>query len=167
MPPDKGTTHIERTTNTEDFAICAGIMVKTDPWLTLGMDHAHCLQSFPGAFREVFVLKDAAGIIGFVVMQTQGTFKGYIQTLAIKETHRGLGFGTKLLQFCEQRILQYSPNVFICVSETNKGALALYIKLGFELIGELKDFVKTGFTELMLRKTVGQMLDYKGPASNS
>ena len=37
----------------------------------------------------------------------------------------------------------------------------LYTKFGFEPVGELKDFVKKGFTELLMRKTVGAIVDYK------
>ena len=159
MLPDQSVA-IELTTNPQDFAACATIMVQTDPWMTLGMDYEQCLKAFDGAFKEVFVMKKGMGIIGFVIMQTQGSFKGYIQTIAINSTGRGQGYGTRLLQFCEERILQYSPNIFICVSSFNHGAIHLYTKFGFELVGELKDFVKQGFTELLLRKTVGPVVGY-------
>ena len=161
MSPDNRTATIEQTTNPDDFAACATIMVQSDPWITLGMDHNACLKAFGGSFREVYVLKNEAEIIGFVVIQPQGTFKGYVQTIAVNKTYRGAGYGTQLLQFCEDRILQYSPNIFICVSSFNHGAIQLYTKFGFELVGELKDFVKKGFTELLLRKTVGPIVGYK------
>jgi len=151
----------ELTTNPDDFAACAAIMVKTDPWITLGMDFNDCLKAFAGDFKEVIMLRYDAEIIGFVILQTQGSFKGYIQTLAVNEAYRGAGYGTQLLNFCEERILQYSPNIFICVSSFNTGAIKLYTRFGFELVGELKDFVKAGFTELLLRKTVGPLFGYK------
>ena len=159
---DRGLT-IELTTGLLDFAVCAQMMSETDPWITLEMDFDYCLKAFEGAFKEVFVLKNEAEIIGFVVMQTQGTFKGYIQAICINNANRGVGLGTKMLRFCEDRILTYSPNIFICVSSFNKKALQLYKNFGFELIGELKDFIKPGFTELLLRKTAGPIADYKMP----
>ncbi len=155
---------IELTDDAGDFAACARMMAETDPWITLGMDYNYCLKAFGGTFREVFVLKKESVIIGFVVMQTQGTFKGYIQTICIDDVNRGAGYGTKILRFCEERILQYSPNIFICVRSFNNKALQLYNKFGFELIGELKDFIKPGFTELLLRKTVGAIAGYHKPA---
>ncbi len=161
MPPNKKPV-IEFTTNPDDFSACAEIMSRTDPWVKLGMDHAQCLKSFEGSFREVYLLKNGDEIIGFVIMQPAGTFKGYIQTIAIDENYRGKGYGTQLLKFCEQSILQYSPNIFICVSLFNQKAIKLYAKFGFELVGELKDFVKKGYTELLLRKTVGAIVGYKG-----
>lgn len=74
--------------------------------------------------------------------------------------HRGKGIGIQLLGFCEERILKFSPNVFICVSSFNTAAIKLYYKFGFKLVGELDNFVKAGFTELLLRKTVGARVGY-------
>lgn len=161
MPLINSSVSIELTTKPEDFEVCAAMMSRTDPWRGMGMDYDTCLKAFEGTFREVHVLKKETEIIGFVIIQPQGSFKGYIQTLAVSETYRGAGYGTKLLQFCEKRILQYSPNIFICVSAFNHGAFKLYTKFGFKLIGEIPDFIKEGFTELLLRKTVGQVLGYK------
>lgn len=63
------------------------------------MDFDYCLKAFEGPFKEIFVLRNEAEIIGFVVMQTQGTFKGYIQTICIRNTNRGAGLGPKCLGF--------------------------------------------------------------------
>ncbi|MDR3694162.1 N-acetyltransferase [Mucilaginibacter sp.] len=161
MSPHDSPFNIERTTNPADFAVCAGIMAGTDPWVTLGIGYDDCLKAFGGSFREVFIMKNEKEIIGFVIMQSQGTFRGYIQTLAIDNKYRSHGYGTQILQFCQDRILTYSPNIFICVSSFNKGAIQLYTKFGFELIGELKDFIKPGFDELLLRKTAGPITGYQ------
>ncbi|HVW13447.1 MAG TPA: N-acetyltransferase [Mucilaginibacter sp.] len=164
MPSPEESTVIEQTTDPVDFAICAEMMSRTDPWITLGIGIEDCAKAFEGSFREVFVLRTATGIAGFVIMQPQGSFKGYIQTLAVADGYRGQGYGTRILQFCEERILKYSPNIFICVSSFNQGALKLYSRFGFERVGELKDFVKLGFTEILLRKTIGPTVGYKGKA---
>jgi ribosomal protein S18 acetylase RimI-like enzyme len=153
---------IEQTADPADFAICAKMMSRTDPWITLGMDEDHCAKAFEGAYREIFVLKDGNEIAGFVIIQPQGTFKGYIQTLCIAESYRGKGYGNRMLHFCQDRILAYSPNIFICVSSFNEDALRMYTRFGFEKVGELENFVKTGFTEILLRMTVGLTADYKG-----
>ncbi|HWZ03993.1 MAG TPA: GNAT family N-acetyltransferase [Mucilaginibacter sp.] len=165
MSPHDKPFNIELTSSPADFAVCAEIMAAADPWITLGIGYDDCLKAFGGSFREVFVMKNEAEIMGFVIMQPQGTFKGYIQTLAIDKNYRGKGYGTQLLQFCEDRILKYSPNIFICVSSFNQGAIQLYTKFGFDLIGKLKDFIKPGFDELLLRKTVGPVTGYQ-PKSN-
>jgi ribosomal protein S18 acetylase RimI-like enzyme len=148
------------TSDTDKFAVCARMMATTDPWITLEMDYEQCLNAFLGDCKEICIAESGNEIAGFVIMQTCGTFSGYIQTVCVAEKYRGIGIGTKLLEFCEKRILSYSPNIFICVSSFNTGALKLYYSFGFKLVGELEDFVKQGFTELLLRKTVGPRVGY-------
>ena len=161
MPTPEEYVVIEQTIAPSDFATCAKIMSRTDPWITLGMDAEDCLKAFQGVYREVFVLRKGNEIAGFFIIQPQGSFKGYIQTIAVAEGYRGKGYGTRILKFCEDRILKYSPNIFICVSSFNQGALNLYTRFGFEKVGELKDFIKIGYTEILLRKTVGPVSNYK------
>ncbi len=121
-----------------------------------------CLKAFEGKCKEVYILESEDVIVGFVILQVCGTFSGYIQTICIGKDYRGKGLGRKLLLFCEERILKFSPNIFICVSSFNKGALKLYTDFGFKLIGEMENFVKEGFSEFLLRKTVGPRIGYKG-----
>ncbi len=152
---------IRLTSDKADFADCAMMMAKTDPWITLGMNYEQCLLAFEGQFKEIYVIEEENLKAGFVIIQTCGTFSGYIQTICIDAGFRGRGLGKKLLLFCEDRILKFSPNVFICVSSFNKGAIKLYHDFGFKLIGELNNFVKDGFTELLLLKTAGPRVGYK------
>jgi [ribosomal protein S18]-alanine N-acetyltransferase len=151
---------ITQTTDTKKMAACASMMSATDPWITYEMDYDYCLKAFDGECKEIYILENENELAGFVILQICGTFKGYIQTLCVSEKHRGKGLGRTLLQFCEERILKISPNIFICVSSFNKVAIKLYYEFGFELVGELHDFVKEGQTELLLRKTFGQMVGY-------
>jgi len=153
---------IRLTTDLNDFAVCARMMSVTDPWITLKMDYEQCLKAFEGSYKEIYIIVADKVIAGFVILQTCGTFSGYIQTICIGEDYRGKGLGRKLLGFCEERILKFSPNVFICVSSFNKGAIKLYYDFGFKLIGEMDNFVQVGFTELLLRKTVGPRVGYNG-----
>ena len=145
-----------------DFSVCARMMAGTDPWITLGMDFDQCLRAFDGECKEIYIARIGDDIAGFVILQVCGTFSGYIQTICMGEKYRGRGLGTKLLEFCEERILKFSPNIFICVSSFNKGAMKLYYEFGFTLVGELDNFVRQGYTELLLRKTVGPRVGYLG-----
>jgi [ribosomal protein S18]-alanine N-acetyltransferase len=152
---------ISITKDPEDISVSALMMSAADPWITLGMNYNQCLEAFEGPCKEIYVVRFGVDIAGFVILQVCGTFSGYIQTICIREDYRGRGIGTKLLKFCEDRILKFSPNVFICVSSFNEGAIKLYYKFGFKLVGELDNFVKKGFTELLLRKTIGPRAGYK------
>lgn len=152
---------ISVTTDPEDYSECAKMMCATDPWITLQMNYDLCLTAFDGTCKETYVMRTQKDIAGFVIIQTGGTFSGYIQTICISEMHRGHGLGRKLLMFSEERILKFSPNVFICVSSFNKGAIKLYIDFGFKLIGQMDNFVREGLHELLLRKTVGPRVGYR------
>jgi [ribosomal protein S18]-alanine N-acetyltransferase len=138
----------------------AGMMAATDPWKTLGMDGVACRAGFEGPCKEIFVARYKDEPAGLVILQVCGTFNGYIQTLFVPETFRGKGFGKQLLEFGEHRIYRTSPNVFICVSTFNTQALRLYEAVGFSIVGVLKDFLKQGFDEWLLRKTIGPKLGY-------
>ncbi len=153
-----GQFKINLTTDSGKIAMCAKMMTNSDPWITLGFSYDQCLPAFDGIGKEICVMEIDGKIVGFVVLQLCGTFKGYIQTICIDNEYRGKGLGTKLLMFCEERIFKISPNIFICVSSFNHGAIKLYSSLGFKLVGELDNFVKHGFTELLLRKTIGPMV---------
>jgi ribosomal-protein-alanine N-acetyltransferase len=153
---------INLTTDPGKIAVCALMMSETDPWISLEMNYDQCLKAFDGTCKEIYIAEYQKGIAGFVILQICGTFSGYIQTICVSETYREKGIGRKLLQFCEERILKFSPNVFICVSSFNKRAAKLYYDFGFKLVGELDNFVKEGFSELLLRKTVGPRVGYGG-----
>lgn len=163
IPDDKAS--IKLTTDTNLMARCAQMMIQTDPWITLGYSYDQCLAAFDGNGKEIYCMEATGELVGFAILQLTGTFKGYIQTICIQEAHRGKGFGKKLLHFCEERIFKISPNVFICVSSFNKGAIRLYGELGFKRVGELENFIKPGFTELLLRKTIGPITGYAGHAT--
>jgi [ribosomal protein S18]-alanine N-acetyltransferase len=151
-------TIIDITNNKEKHLICAEMMAKSDPWITLGMDLEACKKAFEGDCKEIYGLYKNDEILGFVILQMCGTFKGYIQTLCVTEVHRGEGLGKYILDFSEKRVREISPNIFICVSSFNSGALKLYKSFGFEEIGELSNFVKEGFNEILLRKTFGPII---------
>ena len=152
---------LEKTTNQADFDYCALMMAKSDPWITLEMDFDLCSQAFEGVAKEVFVIKINTEIAGFVILQIEGTFKGYIQTICISEDFREKGLGKILLNFCEERILKISPNIFICVSSFNTRALQLYTDFGFKIIGELPNFIKDEFAEILLLKSFGPKIGFQ------
>jgi len=152
---------IRQTEDRTHFEVCARIMCVNDPWVRYGMGYELCLQAFEGDFREIYILEIEDVLAGFAILQMTGTFKGYIQSLCLGEQWRSRGFGRKLLQFCEERILEISPNIFICVSEFNRGAIKLYDDFGFQRVGSLPDFLQPGITEWLMRKTHGPIVGYQ------
>jgi ribosomal-protein-alanine N-acetyltransferase len=134
---------------------CATIMSTSEPWLTLHRDFAASLAVVRDTTRETYVAVDESGVVGFIIVQMGGAFIGYIQTVAVRADWRGRGLGSRLIAFAEDRIFRETPNVFLCVSSFNERARALYTRLGYEPIGELKDYIVRGQSEWLLRKTTG------------
>jgi ribosomal protein S18 acetylase RimI-like enzyme len=80
---------------------------------------------------------------------------------------RGQGLGTRLVHFAEERILREAPNVFLCVSSFNTRAQKFYRRLGYERIGELRDFIVPGHAEILMRKTVAPLTEFRWPTDDS
>lgn len=140
---------------------CTMIMVDSDPWKTLNLGYDDLIKMFKDSLNEIFVAKQGEAILGFIVLYMHGTFRGYVKCLAISKEARGIGVGSELVKFAEDKIFKEVPNVFICVSSFNKKAQEFYYRLGYKLVGELDNFIVDGYSELLLRKTVGPLKEYK------
>jgi ribosomal-protein-alanine N-acetyltransferase len=137
---------------------CAQMMCSTEPWITLGRSFAESLALLQDPERETYVAADGDQPLGFIILNMRGAFVGYIQTVCVDDAARGQGVGTRLVEFAERRIFRETPNVFLCVSSFNPRARALYERLGYETIGELKNYLIEGASEILMRKTIGPKL---------
>jgi ribosomal protein S18 acetylase RimI-like enzyme len=137
---------------------CAEMMCSTEPWITIGRNFDESLALIQDPTREVYVADVRGKVHGFIIVNMHGAFVGYIQTVCVDANARGGGLGTRLMEFAEQRIFAEVPNVFLCVSSFNPRARQLYERLGYELVGELKDYLIRGESEFLMRKTVGPLL---------
>jgi ribosomal protein S18 acetylase RimI-like enzyme len=136
---------------------CAAMMAASDPWRVLGQDYESLLRTMRLPGRERYVAHVDGRFAGFLLLNLQGSFAGYIQTVGLAPEFRGQGLGTQLLAFAEQRILRDHQNVFLCVSSFNRAGRRFYARLGYHEVGELTDFLIAGHSEFLLRKTIGPM----------
>lgn len=149
---------------------CARLMAGTEPWITLGRSYGECMKIVRDPTREVYWLEHDGAWAGFMILlMKDGPFRGYVQTICVTPEHRNRGVGTAALRWAEERIFRESPNVFLCVSDFNQGARRLYEREGYEFVGELRDFLVPGKSELLYRKTRGSWSDYmqSPPAAGS
>ena len=140
--------------------LCAELMSSSDPWLTFRRGYDACLGRITDPTREVYVAFEGNVFRGFLILCMTGAFTGYIQTVAVAHDARGLGIGSRLVAFAEERTFRETPNVFLCVSSFNDRARALYERLGYEPIGRLKDYLMRGHDEILMRKTIGSMAEF-------
>ena len=152
---------IRKLENNAEAAVCARMMATSEPWITLGRGYQASLEILTDPGREVYLAVRENSILGFTILNMQGAFVGYIQAVCVAAEARGQGIGSQLIAYAEARIFRESPNVFICVSSFNAGAQKLYARLGYEVIGELRDYVIAGHSEFLLRKTIAPKAGFK------
>lgn len=153
---------IRRLETDAEAEACAQLMASSEPWVTLGRTYEASLAIIRDPSREVYVALDAQGAVaGFVILFLAGPFAGYLQTVCLAPGSRDQGLGRRLIEFAERRIGEVSPNVFLCVSDFNPRARALYERLGYQLVGELTDFLVRGHAELLYRKTRGPWAEFR------
>jgi len=141
----------------DEAEACAGMMAASEPWVTLGRGYLENLEVVSDPSREVYVALAGGVLAGFVVIEMRGAFTGYIKSICVAPTVRGRGVGARLMAYAEERILRETPNVFLCVSDFNEGAMRFYRRLGYEAVGELRDYLVWGCSEVLMRKTVGPL----------
>ncbi len=139
----------------EDVEACARMMAESEPWRTLGRGYTECLARVRDETKERHTARDSRGLAGFLILDMRGAFPGYIQTVCVAPGRRDAGIGTALIRHAEERVFRESRNVFLCVSSFNAGARRLYERLGYEPVGELRDYLVRGHSELLMRKTTG------------
>jgi [ribosomal protein S18]-alanine N-acetyltransferase len=153
---------IRKIEHPQEAEACARMMADSEPWITLRRDYETLRRIVSSPAREVYVAVDGNNeITGFIMLCMQGAFTGYIQSICIAPGWRNKGIGSRLMAFAEERIFKETPNVFICVSSFNPNAKRLYERLGYELVGELKDYIVSGHAEILLRKSIAPLTEFK------
>ncbi|MEA2329643.1 MAG: [ribosomal protein S18]-alanine N-acetyltransferase [Thermoanaerobaculia bacterium] len=151
---------IGRLNGDAEARACARMMATSDPWVFFGRTFEQCLARLTNPEGEVWVAREEGIARGFIILLLQGAFVGYIQVVCVAAEARGSGVGSKLVAFAEERIFAEFPNVFLCVSSINPRARELYERLGYKLVGELDDYLVRGYSEFLMRKSVGPLVEF-------
>jgi len=142
---------ISRATETE-IPWCATVMASSDPWIALGRNYGECLARLRRPELEVLVARRDSRPLGFVILHATGLAGSpYVATIAVAAEARGAGTGTALLRYAENYYRE-ARHIFLCVSDFNVRARALYERLGYRVAGELPDYVVDGASEILMHK---------------
>ncbi|HET7891509.1 MAG TPA: N-acetyltransferase [Candidatus Sulfotelmatobacter sp.] len=138
----------------DDYRQCAAIMAGSEPWLTLQRDFEQCRVFLDRPGTELFVAWEGSRLAGFLLLAAYG-FAGspYVASIGVAAEARGQGIGSQLLRFAENRFAD-RRTIFLLVSSFNHRAQKLYRRLGYEFVGELKDYLVPGHSELILQKRI-------------
>ncbi len=136
----------------EEREWCARLMASSEPWTTVGRGLDVLLPAALDPDYVVLVARLAGEPLGFVRVHPRGVAGSpYVASVAVAESARGRGVGRALLDATEARYPK-ARYVFLCVSDFNVRARALYERLGYRLVGTLPDYVVDGRAELLMAK---------------
>lgn len=150
--------NIIRVRNEREKTECAEIMASSEPWTILGMSLDHIMDTLNDPLHEVYVAYIEDEIVGAVVIHTKGAFSAYLKSIAVKPAWRGNKLGEEMMCFIENVIFSTYKNLFLCVSSFNLNGQRFYTRLGYQKIGELKNYLVEGHDEILMRKTIAPLL---------
>ena len=98
----------------------------------------------------MFIARDQnSRALGFILLAPHGLAGSpYIACIAVSPEAQGRSVGSQLMQFTERHFHGRS-HLFLLVSSFNSRAQQFYRRHGYEFIGELKDYVVAGHSELI------------------
>ena len=152
----KAETPILRPLEASDIPACARFIAEAPLWRRYGYGAERCaadLEAALQAHRDVLICAElSAEPVGLAWVLPRGTFgrSPYLKLIAIAAPHRGRGFGASLLAAAED---VGAGDLTLLVSDFNDEARRFYEDHGYREVGALPDFVLSGVTERILRKS--------------
>jgi GNAT superfamily N-acetyltransferase len=145
---------LERLRATEDARLLADLLVRLDPWRTLGYTAdgftRYLLRDDPGLHRYRVVTGSAT--TGIVCVRYPWLRGPYIELIGLDRVVQGKGFGGDILAWIEHETRAEAANLWALVSASNALARRFYARHGFAEIAPIADLVAPGHAEIMLRK---------------
>jgi ribosomal protein S18 acetylase RimI-like enzyme len=132
---------------------CARVMATNEPWITLRRDLEGCRATLNRAGTELFAARDQeGGPLGFILLAPFGFAAApYIASIGVAPDARSQSVGSQLMAFAEQRFAGRG-HLFLLVSSFNQRAQHFYRERGYQFVGELKDYIVPGHSELIFHK---------------
>lgn len=134
------------------------LMANSDPWIILGRGLETCRLRCNAPDHHLIIAHSGEKPCGFILIHPQGVAGSpYVASVAVAENMRSRGIGSLLLEYVEDIFQGRARFVFLCVSSFNARARRLYERLGYSVVGELKDFVIDGASEFLMHKRLRQL----------
>ncbi len=155
-PEEIHTEHPEILPATNEERIwAAGLLSVSEPWTTLGISEELCLKNCQDPEFIVYVTHVNGIPAGFFILDPRGMAGSpYIKSIAVSSEYRNRKLGSILLNFAENIARKTSRHMFLCVSSFNINARRFYERLGYEAVGELKDYLIRGESEIIMHKNL-------------
>ena len=137
----------------EEREWAAALLAGSEPWTTLGATLEQCRQACRDEEYLVYVARVEGAPGGVMILHRRGVASSpYVKSIAVDDRHRGRGVGAALMKFAEDLFRPGSRHLFLCVSSFNTRARTFYDRLGYAAVGELKDYIIDGASEILMHK---------------
>jgi [ribosomal protein S18]-alanine N-acetyltransferase len=139
----------------EEREWAANLLFNTDPWVTLGIPLERCRMNCNNPDFQVYIPHIESKPCGVLILDKRGVLGcPYIKSIAIAKEFRSMKIGDSLMEFAENLYRGESKYMFLCVSSFNTRARAFYERRGYNAVGEIKDFVVEGKSEILMHKRI-------------
>jgi len=133
----------------------AKLMTGSEPWLTLGITLEQCMKSCHDPEYLLYVAQVNGVPAGMILLHRRGVAGSpYVKSIAVAEAFRSHGVGEELMQFSENLFRNDAKHIFLCVSSFNKRAQIFYERHGYSVVGEFKDYIIKGASEILMHKWI-------------
>ena len=131
----------------------AETMSNSQPWINLGITIEQCQKTCNDPEYLIFIAHLENIPCGAIVMQQHGVAGSpYVKSIVVSKEFKGKGVGKSLMKFVEEYFRAYSKHMFLCVSSFNKDAQSFFKALGYVQVGEFKDYIIAGESEILMYK---------------
>jgi GNAT superfamily N-acetyltransferase len=130
------------------------LLATMDPWRALGYTPEGLARylSREDPALSAHVVRGENGLAAVVCVREPWLMGPFIELLACFDPFRGIGLGREILACLESRLKPGTANLWTTASSFNAQALGFYRHMGFTEVAQLKDLVRQGYDEILLRK---------------
>lgn len=141
--------------NEQEKDLATHLLATSEPWLTLRISEEQCRTNCHNPEFLLYMAYKNGRLAGIILLDPHGIAGSpYIKSIAVYQDFRGEGIGTMLLSFAEDIFRAEAKHIFICVSSFNIRARKLYERYGFKAVGEFRDFIIEGSSEILMHKRI-------------
>ncbi|MFH0841131.1 MAG: GNAT family N-acetyltransferase [Bacteroidota bacterium] len=139
--------------NEKEKIMAAYLLAGSEPWITLRISLDQCIINCNNPDFQVYMAYYEGEPAGVIIIDPKGVASSpYIKSVAAYPEFRGKGIGAALLSFTEDLFRSRSKYLFLCVSSFNLRAQKFYERHGYKVVGELKDYIIEGASEILIHK---------------
>jgi ribosomal protein S18 acetylase RimI-like enzyme len=137
----------------EEREWAAALLAGSEPWITLGISLEQCQKTCRDPEYLIYVAHWRGVRCGAMVLHQRGVAGSpYLKSIAVAEGYRSRRVGAEMLRFAEDLFRDRARHLFLCVSSFNPLAQAFYERNGYQAVGEFKDYIIDGASEILMHR---------------